>query len=185
MGTHFRYTDALCNRYPEINAADDPQMPKMLDSPPLTAFGGRLAHWRKQRGLSQGALAERLGIKQSSLSELESGKSKSPSADVLVKACDVLQVRPRYLWLGEEPAELQNFSELSGPEAQLVMMFRSLPTDAARQALMIDMNAKQKPPAGQPQGRIVDRLKQRLGAPIQETFPNDEYNRQDRKDRGR
>lgn len=118
-------------------------MPKKLDPPPLTAFGGRLAHWRKLRGYSQGAFAEKLGIKQGSLSELETGKSKSPSADVLVNACDLLQIRPRYLWLGEEPAELQNFSELSGTEAQLVMMFRSLPTDAARQAFMIDMNAKQ------------------------------------------
>ncbi|WP_162243865.1 helix-turn-helix domain-containing protein [Pseudorhodoferax sp. Leaf274] len=120
-------------------------MPKKLEPAPLSTFGGRLAHWRRLRGFaSQGAFAAELGIRQGSLSELESGRSKSPSAEVLVRACELLQLRPRYLWLGEEPAELLNFSDLSGPEAQLVMMFRGLATDAARQGLLIDLHAKQQ-----------------------------------------
>lgn len=145
MVRHFRNTDDKSNRFTENLPRDDCNVPKKLEPAPLSTFGGRLAHWRKLRGFSsQGEFAEQLGIRQGSLSELESGKSKSPSAEVLVRACEVLQIRPRYLWLGEEPAELLSFSDLSGPEAQLVMMFRGLASDAARQALLIDLDARQK-----------------------------------------
>jgi transcriptional regulator with XRE-family HTH domain len=181
MAPHFRYADANRNRFPENIWLDDVGMPKKLEPAPMTTFGGRLAHWRKQCGFeNQGAFAAELGIRQGSLSELETGKSHSPSAHVLLKACELLKLRPRYLWLGEEPASMQHFSELSGPEAQLVMMFRGLPNDAARHALLIDLNAKlagkPAPVAAQQHGRgpskaietkkadLVDKLRE--GAPI-------------------
>lgn len=113
----------------------------MTETVRLDSFGARLEYWRKKRGYNrQGALAEAIGIKQSSLSELESGKSKQPAADVMLKLCDVLHLRPKYLLLGEGPSESQYFQELNGLEAQLVMIFRQLPSDGLRNALMIEAN---------------------------------------------
>lgn len=109
------------------------------DPPAFSAFGARLAWWRRARGFQrQGTLADVIGIKQSSLSDLENGQSNNPSADTLLKLADALNLRPRYLLSGEGPAEGQHFQELTGPEAQLVMIFRQLPTDGLRQALLID-----------------------------------------------
>lgn len=109
--------------------------------PDMQTFGERLAWWRRRRGYKkQGDLSAKIGIAQGSLSGLESGDSKEPSAKVLLRLCDVLQVRPKYLLFNEGPAEAQYFQELSGPEAQLVMLFRQLPNDAAREALLIDAN---------------------------------------------
>lgn len=113
----------------------------MPEQKQFASFGARLEHWRTVRGYKrQGAFAEAIGIKQGSLSELESGKSKQPAADVLLKICEVLKLRPKYLLHGEGPAEGQYFQELSGPEAQLVMIFRALPTDGMRDALLIEAN---------------------------------------------
>jgi transcriptional regulator with XRE-family HTH domain len=112
-----------------------------MPHPSFDAFGPRLKYWRELRGFKkQGSFAEKLGIKQGSLSELESGESKAPSADVLLKMADLLQLRPRYLLLGEGAPENRNFSDLNGLEAQLVMIFRQLPNDTLRDGLLIDAN---------------------------------------------
>jgi transcriptional regulator with XRE-family HTH domain len=115
----------------------------MPDVPPLDSFGARLRWWRERRlgNKSQGLLAEKLKIGQGSLSELERGISKEPSATVLMKACDVLGLEPRYLLWGEGSPEGMNFQALSGVEAQLVMIFRALP-EPRRAGFMIDANAE-------------------------------------------
>lgn len=136
----FRYTDIEVNRNTENIWADHAPV-ETLDQ--LQTFGDRLLYWRKLRGFGhgkQGFVAEKLGIKQPSLSELESGKSEQPSADVLLKACDLLGLRPRYLLYGEMPAEGLNFAEISGEEAQLVMIYRGLP-DGMKHGLIIDATA--------------------------------------------
>jgi len=137
MFEHFRHTDIEVNRYAENNL---PHYARM-QPPVFASFGPRLQYWRKLRGYKkQGALAEKLGIKQGSLSELESGESKAPSAEVLLKLSDLLGLRPRYLLFGEGAPESQYFQELNGLEAQLVMIFRQLPNDTLRDALLIDAN---------------------------------------------
>lgn len=46
--------------------------------PEAPSFGGRVREERKAAGLSQKALARMVGIKQPSLSDIESGKTKNP-----------------------------------------------------------------------------------------------------------
>lgn len=134
----YRHAETVVNRHPENFSGKDE---KVHVHPKFDTFGQRLEYWRTIRGYKrQGALAEQIGIKQSSLSELESGETKKPSADVLLRLCDTLHLRPKYLLNGDGPAESQYFQELNGLEAQLVMIFRQLPTDAARDALLIDAN---------------------------------------------
>jgi len=113
----------------------------MPDIPKFSTFGARLRFWRERRGYArQGDLATAIGISQSTLSELEKGHSGEPSASVLLKAADLLGLRPKYLLTGEGAPEAQYFQELNGLEAQLVMIFRQLPNDAMRDALLIDAN---------------------------------------------
>ncbi|MEY8317215.1 helix-turn-helix transcriptional regulator [Oscillospiraceae bacterium 50-58] len=47
---------------------------------------------RKKLGWSQYKLAKELGITQSFINEIESGK-KSPSIDVFFRICEVLEIR--------------------------------------------------------------------------------------------
>jgi transcriptional regulator with XRE-family HTH domain len=144
----YRYAEVTVNRYAEKIWTHHRCV---ADHPQFEAFGPRLRYWRETvRGFkNQGKFAEQVGIKQGSYSDLEGGKSKEPSAPVLLKLCDLLQLRPKYLLLGEGPAEAQYFQDISGPEAQLVMLFRQLPNDALRDSLLIyaqDMVRRAKAP---------------------------------------
>jgi DNA-binding XRE family transcriptional regulator len=55
------------------------------------AFCKSIAELRKQRGMSQVEVAEKIGIKQASLARIESGRF-SPTFDLLQKIADVLNV---------------------------------------------------------------------------------------------
>ena len=112
----------------------------MTTTPHFETFGARLSWWLKHRNLSQKELAELVGVGQPTLSELIKGHSMEPRAGAFVKMCRVLGLRPEYLIFGEGPAEATNFAQLTGLEAQLVMLFRGLPDDAKRDALLIDVN---------------------------------------------
>lgn len=144
--------NSFCNRYSERNVGEYP----VMNLPPTFAtFGARLEWWIENRKMTQAALAKATGIPQSSISELIKGKLKAPSASNLFKLADALRVRPRYLLLGDGAAEANSFADLNGLEAQLVMLFRSLPDDAKRDALLIDANnfVNRMLPAGRPSGR--------------------------------
>lgn len=64
-----------------------------------TGIGQRIAKRRLQMGLKQNILAERLDISNNYLSSIERGKEK-PSLEVIVNICNVLQVTPDYLLMG-------------------------------------------------------------------------------------
>lgn len=64
-----------------------------------TGIGRRIAQRRLQMGLKQNILAERLDISNNYLSSIERGKEK-PSLEVIVNICNVLQVTPDYLLMG-------------------------------------------------------------------------------------
>jgi transcriptional regulator with XRE-family HTH domain len=63
-------------------------------------LGRRIEHRREALGLGKLELASLSGIAQSTLSELESGKSKSISGLNLAKLCRELRVTPDYLMFG-------------------------------------------------------------------------------------
>lgn len=60
------------------------------------SFGGRLARMRADTGLSQSALARRVGVSQSAVSQMEAG-DRSPSYGMLVQLADALGVSVAYL----------------------------------------------------------------------------------------
>ncbi|WP_246475128.1 helix-turn-helix domain-containing protein [Diaphorobacter ruginosibacter] len=130
----------------------------MTSIPIFQTFGERLSWWIKHRDLTQKELAVLVGVGQPALNELIKGRSAEPRAGAFVKMCKVLGLRPEYLIWGEGPAEATNFAQLTGLEAQLVMLFRGLPDDAKRDALLIDVNhaynrtSSGKPTAADPFG---------------------------------
>lgn len=52
------------------------QLPDSLYSRQMTSLGERIRHSREALGISQGELAKRVGIKQQSIGDLESGKTR-------------------------------------------------------------------------------------------------------------
>lgn len=117
-----------------------PRIVLMEQIPEFTTVGQRLEWWIVKRNRKQTELAKAAGMAQSALSEIVSGRSKRPAADNMLRLARELQLRPEYLVWGEGPPEATSFSQLTGLEAQLVMLFRGLPDDAKRDALLIDVN---------------------------------------------
>lgn len=90
----------------------------------MSGFGARVKSLRKARGLTQGELARAIGIKQPSLSELEQGESKEPSAATLLAVARALQVSAEWLYTGiGNPLGNAN---LTDDETALLGAFRSL-----------------------------------------------------------
>lgn len=72
----------------------------------LTSVGLRLKYARKElRKMTQPQLATAAGIKQPSLSELETGETKEISGPVLISLSKALRVRPEWVVTGELPIE--------------------------------------------------------------------------------
>lgn len=91
---------------------------------PIQTFGLRLRHARKElRKMRQEDLAKAAGIKQPSLSELETGETKEVSGPVLVSLSKALRVRPEWLVTGELPIE-PNAEALSEDERELLERYR-------------------------------------------------------------
>lgn len=63
----------------------------------MSGFGKRLREARKQMGLTQKELAERLNVGPSAIANYEKGTS-SPKEDVLLKIFDALDIEPNFLF---------------------------------------------------------------------------------------
>lgn len=82
------------------------------------AIAGRIRDARKLAGLSQGQLAQRLGLHRPSVSEIEAG-NRGVSAEELLKLADILDVS--ISWLAAERPE-----KLDPHDAKLELAAREL-----------------------------------------------------------
>lgn len=73
-------------------------------------LGSRIQALRKQQGLSQEELADRLGLSRQAIGKWESGSSM-PSIDNLIELSSILQTSVDYLLTGREPEPLSKESE--------------------------------------------------------------------------
>ena len=69
--------------------------------PRYKTLGLNIAYYRKKRGLSQEALAEKVNIDRSSISRIEIAMTGT-SLDSVFKIADVLQVEPYKLFIERE-----------------------------------------------------------------------------------
>lgn len=65
----------------------------------FTDMGVRIKSRRKELKMTQGQLAENVGISNNHMSSIENAK-ETPSLDTFVRICETLNVRPDYLLLG-------------------------------------------------------------------------------------
>jgi transcriptional regulator with XRE-family HTH domain len=72
-------------------------------------FGEALRTLRREAGISQRDLAERVGVDFSYISKLENGHLPAPAADTVVKICSALGVPPERLLslTGKLPTDVQ------------------------------------------------------------------------------
>lgn len=71
----------------------------------LKTWNERLNWALRERRMTKAELARACGVERASITEWTNGKTKDPKLVPFFKACDALNVRPRWLALGEYPIE--------------------------------------------------------------------------------
>jgi transcriptional regulator with XRE-family HTH domain len=93
----------------------------------METIGSRIKGLRKSKHLTQGELAKRIGIKQPSLSLIESGGTVTIAGTTLAALCSELTTTPSFIMLGVEDGDAH---ETAMQEAELIAIFRALPRQA-------------------------------------------------------
>lgn len=75
--------------------------------------------------MTQPQLAAAAGIKQPSLSELETGETKEISGPTLISLSKALKVRPEWLMTGEDPIQPEAAGDLRRDERELIEFYRA------------------------------------------------------------
>lgn len=88
------------------------------------SIGSRVKAARLAKGLKQGELAAKIGIKQASLSEIEHGHTRQPAGDTLLKIAKVLETSPNWLQTGHGSPVLP--TETTPDESEAIALFRAL-----------------------------------------------------------
>lgn len=102
-----------------MSSQDRPRRPENPET-----FGARLSRLREDAGLSQSALARRIGVSQSAVSQMEAG-DRSPSYGMLVQLAEALGVTMPYL-VGAAVEQLTPAEEIH------FRRYRALPATAQR-----------------------------------------------------
>lgn len=67
----------------------------------MDTWNARITIARNAKGWTKSKLASEVGVSNPTVSDWESGEIKKIEADNLLKICDALQIRPRWLQYGE------------------------------------------------------------------------------------
>lgn len=87
------------------------------------SYALRLKEVRKNRGITQAKLADKVGVTRQTILQIEDGSTKSTS--LTVKIAKALGADPTWLELGEGICDSNNVS-LNKTEAEVVALFRQL-----------------------------------------------------------
>jgi transcriptional regulator with XRE-family HTH domain len=117
--------------------------------------GERIRKLRLARKLTQEQLAKVLGIKQGSVTQLETGKSKSPKSSTLTKAARYFEVDPEWLMTGKGPQ--QPVASLDPVEAELIAFYRDLSPEGQAYVFGSAKSVHQTERTRDPQRRREDR----------------------------
>jgi transcriptional regulator with XRE-family HTH domain len=148
---------------------------------PIQSLGLRLRYARKElRKLTQPQLAALAGIKQPSLSEIETGETKEVSGPVLIALAKALRVRPEWLVNGDEPVEPNLAATLTPDEVELLQNYRSA---SKRWRLSLRLMSRLKADDAQDDlAESVNVLMAKISAdPVPDSKLGDRWTRPDRK----
>lgn len=120
----------------------------------MQTIAGRVRALRKSRQLTQVQLASLLGVKQNTVSDLETGKNDGMSAHTLEALCRVLVTTPSFILFG---AECEGTLESHMQEAEIVAIFRELPSQAQSALLNSARLLREAIPARTPAQPLVTR----------------------------
>lgn len=84
----------------------------------MVDFGDRLKELRKQIGLNQAELAEKMSVTKSVISYYEN-RERAPSPEILIKLASIFHVSTDYL-LGLENEQVLNVSDLNKEDIELL-----------------------------------------------------------------
>jgi transcriptional regulator with XRE-family HTH domain len=105
----------------------------------MGTIGSRVRLLRKKQGLTQAALAQRVGITQGSLSLIENNQTEMPAGETLAGLCQALRTTPDFLVAGAgDPDSI----EAAMMEHELVFLWRSLPANGRQMVLDAAQSAK-------------------------------------------
>lgn len=132
--------------------------------------GIRLRHARKHRKLTQAQLAQLAGVKQASISQVETGETKSLRGTTLVAIAKVLSVNPDWLANGKGSMERKDVP-LSDEAVLLAQAWQRLAPELREKiADMIFTMTEQTDRYGQP---VEDaRVEEAYGKPGQKADPS-------------
>lgn len=102
-------------------------------------MGERIKAARTDAGYDQQEFAKLVGMSQSALSEVESGRSKEPRASAFMRMVRLLQVSPRWLAEGKGPMRDHN-----DDERELIEVFRGIDEKSRRLLLASARALKQQ-----------------------------------------
>lgn len=112
-----------------------------MTTPPLNTIGARIVWLRLQRKMSQASLARAIHITPQSLSGIESGKSKAPSAPTLLKIAAVLEANPD--WIINGRGHPTNDGQDTDIASEMIRVMRELSHD--QQATLLAVAKSLKP----------------------------------------
>lgn len=109
---------------------------------PRMTINTRIKELREKHWPSREAFAEACGVVWQTVQQWEKEGGTAPKRTRLDMVAKLLQTSPEYLATGREPgqkSEALQFTELSGLEAQLVMLYRAM-SDDGKHELLINAN---------------------------------------------
>jgi transcriptional regulator with XRE-family HTH domain len=92
----------------------------------MSSPGARVREARELRGLNQKQLAQACGIKQSSISEIETGETKVMGGDTLLAISAALKVRPAWIYYNKGPRESSKADSLTPEESKILATYNAL-----------------------------------------------------------
>lgn len=107
------------------------------------AIGRRIAAARRNSGLSQAALATKLGLSAGAITQWETGRAV-PEPDKFQALADVLGVEPGWLLTGDEPDEVTRAQTVTEQQT-LLLLRRMKPEEQARAMQILEALASPAP----------------------------------------
>ncbi|GAB1826789.1 helix-turn-helix transcriptional regulator [Turicimonas sp. TL08] len=101
----------------------------------MNTIAERLLFALELRDINQNALALKMGVSRSAISQICTGKTKNISAELATRICKYLKINPFWLILGEGKPEIDSSDDISPMSKDLVELVSSLPE--AKQKLSI------------------------------------------------
>lgn len=99
----------------------------------VKTLGTRIKQLREKLELSQRQVADRIGVTQEAVSQLERFPDRIPSSETLSKLARFFQVDPEWLLTGK--GQQSPISSLTPEESEMVLLFRAL-SPAAKDYIM-------------------------------------------------